>query len=95
MHLVTRKKDMQKMVNSVLMEQMNTNAARNKRKLEKTKLTDAVNMGAVNDTLWNEAAENAGKRRQDISDYRDAWKSQAAQTTNKKNVDAIVQGAVF
>lgn len=95
LHKVTRKKDMQKLVNSHLMEQMQTNAERNKRKLEKTKLTDAVNMGAVNDQLYNEASENAGKRRKDISDYRGAWKNQVAQTTNKKNVDAIVQGAVF
>ena len=41
---------------------MQTNAERNKRKLEKTKLTEAVNMGAVNDQLYNEAAENLGKR---------------------------------
>lgn len=54
------------MVNSVLMEQMQTNAERNKRKLEKAKLTEAVNMGAVNDTLYNEAAENLGKRQKDI-----------------------------
>ena len=93
--MIKRKKDMQKMVNSVLMEQMQTNADRNKRKLEKAKLTEAVNMGAVNDTLYNEAAENLGKRQKDISDYRGAWKNQVAQTENKRNVDAIVQGAVF
>ena len=76
--MVSRKKDMQKIVNTVLMEQMQTNAERNKRKLEKAKLTEAVNMGAVNDTLYNEAAENLGKRQKDISDYRGAWKNQVA-----------------
>ena len=94
-HIVTRKKDMQKHVKTILMEQMQTNADRNKRKLEKTKLTEAVNMGAVNDQLYNEAAENLGKRQKDIHDYRGAWNNQVAQTVNKKNVDAIVQGAVF
>ena len=93
--MVTRKKEMQKLVNSHLMEQMQTNAERNKRKLQKAKLTEAVNMGAVNDQLYNEAAENLGKRQQDISDYRGAWKNQVAQSSNKKNVEAIVQGAVF
>ena len=86
---------MQKHVKTILMEQMQTNADRNKRKLEKTKLTEAVNMGAVNDQLYNEAAENLGKRQKDIHDYRGAWNNQVAQTINKKNVDAIVQGAVF
>ena len=65
-HHVNRKREMQNLVNQDLKRQIedNDNAAR--RHLAKQKLTDAVNMGAVNSKLDMEKRENMQNRRQQM-----------------------------
>ena len=54
---------MQNLMNTELQKQMNRNSNVIKRKLQKEKLTDAVNMGAVNQKLYDEKMENLGNRK--------------------------------
>jgi len=63
--------------------------------MEKEKLTDAVNMGAVNSKLLNEKMEKMENRKNQRSEHRDAWSNQIAQNENERAVDAIARGAVF
>lgn len=46
--LINRKREMQNLVNAELQKQIGYNHTTMVRKMEKEKLTDAVNMGAVN-----------------------------------------------
>ena len=65
-HIVNRKREMQNLMNTELQKQMNRNSNVIKRKLQKEKLTDAVNMGAVNQKLYDEKMENLGNRKQQM-----------------------------
>ena len=52
------------MLNFELKKQMERNDNVQRRKLEKEKLTDSVNMGALNRKLYDERRENMDNRRQ-------------------------------
>jgi len=61
---INRKRDIQNVINSELQKQIRKNEEYQKRKLEKEKLTDSVNMGAVNQKLYNEKLEKITSKRQ-------------------------------
>lgn len=65
-HIVNRKREMQNLLNHELKKQINHNDNVQRRKLQKEKLTDAVNMGAVNQKLHAEQLEKIGNRRQQM-----------------------------
>ena len=65
-HHINRKREMAHLVNSNLTQQIAANQEGIKRRLEREKLADSVNMGAVNSKLRNEKLENLGNRRQQM-----------------------------
>lgn len=93
--LINRKREMQNLVNAELQKQIGYKHKTMVRKMEKEKLTDAVNMGAVNSKLLNEKMEKMENRKNQRSEHRDAWSNQIAQNENERAVDAIARGAVF
>ena len=52
-------------------------------------------MGHVNEKLYQERLEKLGNRQQQIADYKEAWTNQIAHSANKRQVEAIVQGAAY
>ena len=57
---------MQNLVSAELQQQIGEKERANKVRMEREKLTDAVNMGHVNEKLHQEKLEKLGNRRQEM-----------------------------